>query len=145
MNIYSFACDFLDQENNLTYLWNEQKSELKIPKLCENGFDIIVGEYEFHIYLMTDRGYHDHWHSDRFENIEVAYQIIFGLVWYLLSLDMRILEKRSNNSPYCWLLQSCVEGKWRTESKTALILWNYFGKRSELVFSNDSLPKRGFS
>ncbi len=142
MDFYQFADSLLSKEATLTYSWNEEKSEVTIPRENSDGFDITIGEDSEQIYLLTNCGYHDHWHSEMFESLEEAYETVFGLVRDLLSNAMRVLEKRSNDSAYCWQLQINENGCWKTESKTSLLFWNYFGKKSEVVFSNNTLPKR---
>lgn len=65
-----------------------------------------------------------------------------GVVRDLLSKNMRIKEILSNNKPVRWLLQYKGENGWETEATNGLIFYNYLGKKSERLNSNDTLPPR---
>lgn len=134
----------LVNHKNIFTEWNENSTEITIKKAEQNGFDVTVGMDNDMIYLYTDCGYHDHWHLDQFQGTETALETVFGLVRDLLSENMRIKVMLSNNKPYRWLLQAKEkeEDRWLVESSTGLLLWNYFGRRSEQIFSNSQLSPR---
>jgi hypothetical protein len=55
---------------------------------------------------------------------------------------VRTLETRNGSMARTWELQVNRDGQWVTESSTALILWNYLGRRTQRTYSNDTLPPR---
>jgi hypothetical protein len=66
----------------------------------------------------------------------------FGLLRDVLSPGMRLRELRAGRMPYRWYLEAAVEGTWHTEQMMGLLLWNFFGRRSERIYQNDHLPAR---
>jgi len=113
-------------------------------KQTESGFDIKVSfdAPSQMISLETDRGYHDHFHTEKFENRAAAFSCVFGIVRDLLTQHMRIEEIQSNGRPRKWLLQAFRDGRWATESSTGLLFWNVFGRRTHVYYQNDALPPR---
>jgi len=65
-----------------------------------------------------------------------------GLVRDLLSPGMRLRELRAAGRPYKWILEGRLSGQWHTEQTMALLIWNYFGVRSERIYQNAHLPER---
>ena len=141
---FDFAAGLLKTHPSLEHRWSDDKTTVVFEKRSPTGFDIKVN-YDAASQIAsveTDRGYHDHFHVDRFENQNAAFTTVFGLVRDLLTRNMRIQELRSNGSPRKWLVQSLRDGQWVTESSMGLLIWNFFGKRSHAEYQNDALPPR---
>ena len=119
----------------IDHAWSEDRLTISFPKKNENGFDIEVTYDPISkiIGIQTDRGYHDHFHIDRFDTISASFERVFGLVRDLLTQNMRIEETLTNGRPRKWSLQAHVKGNWITESTTGLLFWNIFGNKSTVV------------
>ncbi|HET9300226.1 MAG TPA: hypothetical protein VFO11_09780 [Candidatus Polarisedimenticolaceae bacterium] len=97
---------------------------------------LAVSEHE--ILLATDRG----WHLQQPDPSEQEIAHYLGLVRDMLSTACRLRERRAGGRPYRWELESLVDGAWRQDGTTGLLLWNYLGRRSEHIYQNDTLPAR---
>jgi hypothetical protein len=65
-----------------------------------------------------------------------------GLVRDLLSPGMRLTEQWAGGSAYHCSLEAVCNGGWQPEYEMALIVWNFFGRRSERIYQNGHLPVR---
>ncbi len=139
-NFYDFIYNLIKEDRILNYEWGDNKEEIIFKKKDDNGFDIRVFHDDRFIYIETELGYHDQFKIN--DNIETTLTDVMGLVRDLLSKNMRIVEILSNNNGRKWLVQSFVDNDWQTEHKVGLLIWNYFGKKSERVYSNDILLAR---
>lgn len=103
------------------------------------GFDITIeaGPHEF---LVAAEGFHEHLAVR--EPLEEFLGGITGLIRDMLSPNMRVREKLSGGKPYSWSLEVLMDGRWVAESTCGLIFWNWFGRRSEKIYSNTNLPPR---
>ena len=113
---------------------------LLIPKANEDGFDVRI-EVSRDGIVVFGEGAHQHFDTPESTHQEKVASAL-GLVRDLLSPHMRIREFRAGKSAYRWLMQSLHNNEWQTEGSTALLFWNYFGKRSERIFKNTTLPGR---
>ena len=141
---FEYVDGLLRSYPSLEHEWSDANTTILFRKKGPTGFDIKVN-YDTTaqiVSLETDRGYHDHFHIDRFEGPDAGFTTVFGLVRDLLSRNMRIQEVQSNGSPRKWLVQAYREGKWVTKSSMGLLLWNFFGKRTHTEYQNDALPPR---
>lgn len=141
-----YVSDLLSSEAAIDHSWSEDRLKIIFPKRNEQGFDIEV-RYDptaKTLEVETDRGYHDHFHVEKFDTFGAALGCVFGLVRDLLSRNMRIEETLSNGRPRKWQLQSYKDGNWVTEASVGLLVWNVFAKKTSVTYSNDVLPPREF-
>jgi hypothetical protein len=129
--------NFIEELNNIEYEWIKDGKELIFKKKNVEGFDVIIGFEENHIYIYTNRGYHEHF--EMMEKSEEVLNYVFETVRGLLNKKMRIIEFLSNGKAYMWKLQSLNNEKWKTVATNSLILWNYFGRKSENIYRNNFL------
>jgi hypothetical protein len=113
---------------------------LTFPKQNEKGFDVMV-EVSSSGIIVSTHGAHQHFDSPEDSN-DVKTKKALTLVRDLLSSDMRIREFCAGNSAYRWNIEVVQDNQWRLECSTGLLFWNYFGKRSERIFQNFTLPGR---
>lgn len=139
---HNYISDCIKNEKSIDYEWKKDNTEIIFKKKDENGFDVIVRLENDIIYLGSEKNYHEHFHIKQFKDIEKTIEFVMGLVRDMLSKNMRIKEISSNGKSYKYLLQQFHKNKWETESSDGLLFWNYFGKRSERIYSNDILPPR---
>lgn len=124
--------------------WNAAGDEICLKSADHDGFDVYVAMDSRCLYLRTEFGYEDHWHNRDEAALEANLQAVFGLVRDLLSEQMRLRVLYANGQAYRWILERRVGKQWQAEDIYGLLLWNYFGRRSEATFSNRLLPVRGF-
>ena len=129
---------FLEKTPTIQHEWRNNDTEVIFKKNNDNGFDVVIGHNKNILYLYTDRGFHNHFEAYRdFSNI---LEQVMGLARNLLSNNMRIREISSNNNARKWILEHYRNNAWEQESINGLILWNYFGKKTEKIYSNDIYP-----
>ncbi len=119
-------------------------TKITFPKKNANGFDISIEEYDNGFLLYTDTGFHDHIEIEDARTQDETLIDLFGLVRDMLSKHMRIRVIMKNDKPVRWYLEYYHNETWHLESGVTLLLFNYFGKRSERIYSNDTLPPRPF-
>ena len=144
---FAYVSEILASEPAVDHSWSADRLSVVFPKKSDNGFDIVVA-YDPStntLEIQTDRGYHDHYHIEKFDSFSAALACVFGLVRDLLSPNMRIEETTANGKPRKWQLQSYTKGQWVTESTTGLLVWNIFGRKSTVAYSNHVLPLREFN
>jgi hypothetical protein len=137
------ARDILARHPDLAHRWNEHGSnhELTFPALDPTGFDVIVSIEENGTTLFA-RGAHRHVQPIEGQDVESLASETLGLVRDLLSPDMRIREFCASGSAYRWQMEACTADGWKAVEVTALIFWNYFGRRLEKIYQNHILPGR---
>ena len=118
---------------------DEDHCILYIPKVSDDGFDIEVEVNSYGIIVTAEV---THIHFDREDDLEDLCKQALGLIRDMLSEGMRVLQKESNGKPYRWSIQSNSNGQWITEETSGIFFWNYFGKKSERIFTNHHLPIR---
>ncbi len=78
-------------------------------------------------------------------------QETLGFARDLLSPNTRVTEHRAGAHPYRWDLErrrmvlrldGREEGEWVFASWMCLLLWNFFGRRTERIYQNAHLPGR---
>lgn len=139
---YNYISDCIKNEEFINCEWKKDNTEIIFNKKDAKGFDVIVTLAEDIIYIETDKGYDNHFHIKQFNNFDNALETVMGLVRNLLTRNMRIKEIYSNGKPKKWLLQKRYKNGWKTESVTGSLVWNFFGKRTEKICSNDILSPR---
>jgi len=134
----------LRSEAALTVIWSDDKLTCTIKKSTRTGFDIVIAHDpdSATLHLGTDCGYHDHFHLDSFDSQEDGIATLLGIVRDLLAPTMRILEVRAGSKSRKWELQSLVNNRWQTEGTMGLLIWNPFAKRTEVVYTNNTLSPR---
>jgi hypothetical protein len=143
MNIQRYATELRTQASqvleafpDLTCTWHD--GALRIAASGGDGFEVELQPDSAGIIAFTGVGFHEHCESPASEAVQNA----LGMARDFLSPDMRIRELLSAARAYRWHLERRVEGGWATESQSGLLLWNYFGRRSERVYQNRHLPGR---
>ena len=126
----------------LVYHWDVSGSSAKLdfPKQSEEGYDVFVRVDHDSIYIGTSTG--AHWNLDSIDDPSGVVEEVFKLVLGLLSRDVRIRERRTNDQPYGWHVQAFDGRKWRTMQVTGLLTWKFFARRSERIYRNSQLPGR---
>ena len=139
-DFYNFISNLIKNDSALNYEWENNKEEIIFKKKDDNGFNIRVFHDNRFVYVETDTGYHDKFEINN--DIKTTLTDVMGLVRDLLTKSMRIVEILSNNSGRKWLVQSYIDNEWKTEHEVGLLIWNFFGKKSEKIYFNDILPPR---
>lgn len=138
------ARDLLSYHPEIIHDWqisNERNCSLRIPKTSENGFDVNVDVSTHDITVFTE-GAHRHFDFAHGQNEEDLVREVLGLVRDLLSPHMRLRILLAGKQSYRWHMEVYQNDKWQTEETTGLLLWNYFGRRSEKILQNELLPGR---
>lgn len=129
----------LTDHPELPHVW-KANSHLVFPRLTESGFDVEVLVDGSGI-VVSALGAHEHFGQSDGSAAEIV-DAALGLVRDLLSPGMRLWEKRAGRMPCRWKLESQTAESWHAESETGLLLFNFFGRRSERVYQNHHLPIR---
>jgi len=136
---YDYINKCMETEISLDYEWKSDNTEVIFKKKSSEGFDIIVS-YEYDsIYIGTDIGWHDEFDASKERLIWSM-----GVIRDLLTKNMRIIEFLSNDKPYKWVVRIFENSEWIGFLVKFRLFWNYFGKKSEKIYFNDSLPPREF-
>ncbi len=125
----------------LNHIW-ESDTKIIFLKEEENGFNIIINEYEDEIFLELDNGFHYHYEIQLYESYDEIYQDIFGLVRDLLSNNMRIRVIYKKENPIKWILEYYENNKWKEETVIGSFSFNFFSKKIEKIYTNNILPPR---
>lgn len=138
------AKQFLSTYPQIKHEWSIDEDQdhciLDIPEESENGFSITVEVDSDQIIVLTS-GAHQNFEFNG-DNPDDLVSEILGLVRDLLSPMMRIRERLSNGKPYKWAFEVYHNEQWITEEFVGLLFWNYFGKRTEKIYQNETLPAR---
>jgi hypothetical protein len=137
----TLAREVLENHKDLVHEWSRDGGSLilKFPKQEEKGFDVIADVDDLQIIIVTDE---DHRHFDQIEDAEATVADVLGLVRDLLCEDMRLLVFFSGSKPYRWTTEQFDGTKWIPEHTGGLLFWNYFGRRSQKLLQNRTLPSR---
>ncbi len=131
----------LAETPGLTHSWSVEAGActLSIPASSSCGFDIQCS-VEQHVIILN----WGNWHTplDLGPDVDQLVEEMFDLLRDMLSPDMRIRELCVGSEPYRGFLESFDGTSWATEHEMGLIFWNYFGKRSEKIYTNSTLPTR---
>jgi hypothetical protein len=136
------ANEILAKQPDLEHSWStgtRGRTVLTFPKRAQNGFDVVIEASPDEI---TVYGVGAHQHVSASENINDCVQSALGLARDLLSRRMRVREYCASRKPYRWDMEIEQEQQWKLVTRTALLLWNYFGRRAERIYQNDTLPRR---
>jgi hypothetical protein len=131
------ASQVLADHPELPHEWRG-RGDLAFPAVDADGFDVILQPDARGIIVLTGTGLHEHIEAIPAEAVQDA----MGLARDLLSVDMRIRERRAGGRGYHWTLERRAGDGWRMESRTGLLVWNYLARRSEHVYQNQQLPGR---
>jgi hypothetical protein len=137
------AREILARYPALAHRWEQHgnSQDLIFPASEPTGFDVTVSITP-HGVIVIARGAHRHFESIQRQDVESAAAEALGMVRDLLSPDMRVREFCAAGSPYRWTLEINASDGWKATESTGLIFWNYFGRRSQQVFQNQTLPGR---
>jgi hypothetical protein len=127
----------LARHPELLHVWRDDGS-LTFPPTADEGFEVSLHPNACAITVFTGVGWHHALDGEPTEAVEQA----LGLTRDLLSSDCRIREGCAAGQPYRWTLERRESETWLPESTTALLFWNYFGRRSERFYQNNQLPGR---
>ena len=130
------AEEILAENPKLIFEW--QGDALAFPAVDPEGFEISVDPQDRGVIVFTALAFHTHFDGPPAQSVGEA----LALVRDLLSPDMRIRERRSKDKPYRWVLQRRAGKSWVAEAQTSLIVWQYFGHRSDRFYMNQQLPGR---
>ena len=136
------ANKILAKQPDLKHSWStgtHGQTILTFPKHVQNGFDVVI---EVSPDEITIYGIGAHQHVSAAESIDDCVQSALGLARDLLSRRMRVREYIASGKPYRWDMEIEQERQWKLVTRTALLLWNYFGRRTEQIYQNDTLPSR---
>ena len=139
------AEEILEDHPGLGHVESDDEQEsvtLTFPRQTEGGFDVIVEATPEEIILFAhgahvqfDRPYDE-------ENPETQVEEALRLARDLLSPAMRIRERCAVGKPYRWYIEYLDDMQSHAEHETGLLFWNYFGRRSEHIYRNYTLPNR---
>jgi hypothetical protein len=127
----------LSAHPGVPHAWREDGT-LVFPRPSPDGFEVTLHPEDGEIVVFTSCGLHEHVEGQPLEASTRA----LALTRDLLSPDMRVREFRAGGQGYRWVLERRTGRGWAAETSTALLLWNYFGRRSQRVYSNAQLPGR---
>ncbi|HEX4342713.1 MAG TPA: hypothetical protein VH255_04945 [Verrucomicrobiae bacterium] len=136
----SVVSKFPDLKHSWEISTDKTSCSLNFPKQNDVGFDVLVKVLPDGITVLGE-GVHQHFDSDESSN-ESEITEALALVRDLLSPHMRIREFRAGKSAYRWNMETFRDNEWHRECTTTLLFWNYFGRRSEVIFQNKTLPGR---
>jgi hypothetical protein len=133
----------LSHHPQIVHKWSIDDDEdhciLDISEADENGFPITV---EVHSEQITVMAGPTHVHLDLDGDADELAAYALGLVRDLLSPATRIHERLAGKTPIKWTLEHLQGGEWTAEEEMGLLLYNYFGRRSERTYQNQILPAR---
>jgi hypothetical protein len=139
--LFRRAEEVIEDHQGLGHVESDDEQEsvtLTFPRHTEGGFDVIVEATPEEIILFANGA---HVHVDE-ENPETQAEEALGLARDLLSPAMRIDERCAGGKPYRWYIEYLDDMQWHAEHETGLLFWNYFGRRSEHIYRNYTLPSR---
>jgi hypothetical protein len=127
----------------ISHRWEQRgtSQNLVFPALQPTGFDVTV-TIEPSGVVVAARGAHHHFEANEGQDVEHTAAEALGLVRDLLSPDMRVIEYCAGGLPYRWAMEVRTADGWKATEVTGLLFWNYLGRRSQLVFQNQTLPGR---
>jgi len=134
---YNYVSKCMELEPTLDFYWNNDNTEITIRKKSEEGFDVILRSEDESIFIESDIGWHD-----EFDTSEKRLEWLMGVARDLLSRNMRIKVFYSNGNPYKWIVELYENSEWNGFLIKQLFIWNIFGKKSEIIYTNDVLPQR---
>lgn len=125
----------------LKHRWEEIPAGVRLafPNDADDGFEVAVEAYGSAA-LVSGVGFHTHfdWQGTASENVRAALRLVRDL----LGPRMRVRELSASGRPYKWQLQRLDGHEWSTQEVFLSAFWNYFGRRSERIYQNRTLPAR---
>lgn len=120
---------------------DESSCTLTIPCSDPAGFEICF-EIEPDEWFLRCGGFHgDEAYDDKDTPEEFAGHAV-GFLYDLLTPLMRVRERLSDESAYKWTLECRRDESWEDRGTVALLLYKFWGKRSERIYCNRTLPLR---
>lgn len=137
------AANVLASHPDLHHEWSDEGSvvTLRFPPVDTLGFEVAVHAGEGYLYVLMGRT-HESFDVDPRQPKEAVVAAL-GLIRDLLTPNMRLRELRAGGKPYRWFVENYDGSTWQLEAETGLLLYNFFGTRSEHVFQNRQLSDRG--
>ena len=125
----------------LLHEWAESADllALRFPATDPGGFNIGLAARDADIELTAGRF---HSHFDDSPDPTILVRSAFAVVRDLLSPSMRLRELRAGGMPDRGFMESWQDDSWQVEEETGLLIWNFFGRRTEKVYQNRQLPAR---
>ncbi|HDS00880.1 MAG TPA: hypothetical protein ENO22_03875 [candidate division Zixibacteria bacterium] len=140
-----YGKELLSKHPDLPHEWkinrDKPRAELKFPRQSVSGFDVVIEAKSSEITVRTGELGHEHFEPEEGPPVYLV-ESVFGYVRDLLSPDMRLREKLAGNKPRWAAVESFDETNWNPESVFGLVLWNFFAKKSEKIYTNQQLPGR---
>ena len=137
------AKEALSAYPHLTHEWSIDDDQdhciLDIPEECEDGFPITTEVHPKEITVIAGPA---HMHFDLEGDVDELAAQVLGLVRDLLSPAMRIHEFLAGGKAYKWTVEADQNGKWIAEQSLGLIIFRWFGYRTERICQNRILPAR---
>jgi hypothetical protein len=119
---------------------DKREAAISFPAHASDGFEVRITVDKLGVRVHS--GQLAHAQIDHAPDARGAIEAAFGMVRDLLSPDMRLRE-RSVGSRVIW---ACVErfdgGTWRHSYDSGVMLFNYFRRRTESVYTNRQLHGR---
>lgn len=142
---FEMAADRLSSHPSLQYRWEDGgrgKRILTIPKIDVTGFDIRIECESYGLYPFANG-----WHGAPWDmntpnvTLEESCEECLGFIRSLLCPDSSLTILYSGEMPYKWILRyPTVRGPVNDE--TGLLLYNYFGRKHNIILINRHLPSR---
>ena len=138
---YDYGKEILAGPPEFEHSWSIEPGYclLTVPAASPESFEIEVA-VEKKMATVAWGNWHTHFWPDGDADEFVV--DLFGLLRDMLSSDMRVRELQAAGYPYRGFLESFDGQRWSTEEEMGLVFWNYFGKRSEKIYSNALLSPR---
>jgi hypothetical protein len=119
--------------------WGERSDDmvvLRFPAQDRDGFDV-----EIHAFPHALTVYADLAHAEVEEALPPGELVREALkrVQDLLSSRTRLRIRFAGGVPYRWRVEVLEDGEWQLDFMTALLFWNYLGRRSEVIRQNRSV------
>jgi hypothetical protein len=127
--------------------WNWQNETLRktlsIAQQSRSGFEVKVVCEAYGLYPVAGDWHGPPWDitspdATTAEKCDRCLEFLLDL----LTTNTRLRILTANGKPYRWHLEHSENGGWKTFEEMGLLLFNYFGRRSELVLQNDQISPK---
>jgi hypothetical protein len=118
---------------------------LTFPRRSDDGFGVALEATDQGVTVIasTDRGgMHVELETRDYASADDLVAHALGLARDLLGTGMRLRALEAGGTAYRWHLESFDGKVWRTEETMGLLLWPFWRRRAERIYSNDTLPPR---
>ncbi|HEX7151683.1 MAG TPA: hypothetical protein VF618_09365 [Thermoanaerobaculia bacterium] len=124
--------------DTVTWRWRERNGDhavLEFPVQHEGGFEVSIDASPDSVGVYADAAHAEYQAANEAERLEVVVTALED-ARLLLSPTRRLRVRYAAEQPYSWCVEKLVDGEWTADFTTALLFWNYFGRRSEEVYQN---------